>query len=109
MPVEVIETIIIAASLLITLGGGFFAGFARLIRRSDAQTVQERTMLMAKIDEVGSQVAQAQANTDARFDKVDERFDRIGERIHDVQTELTEVKIAVARFEGPLQRLIVPR
>ncbi|HWD61869.1 MAG TPA: response regulator [Humibacter sp.] len=45
---------------------------------------------------------------DDRFDRVDERFDRMDQRIHRVEDELVEVKVAIARLEGPrphLQRL----
>ncbi|WP_223623585.1 hypothetical protein [Microbacterium sp. EST19A] len=46
---------------------------------------------------------------DARFDKVDARFDRLEDRVTGVEHELTEVKIAVARLEGPQPRLITSR
>ena len=77
---EMISVILVAAGLLITLGGGFFAGLAWLLRRMDE-----------------------------RFDKVDERFDKVDERMSGLQSELNEVKVSVARLEGPPQRLIFPR
>ncbi|KJQ52474.1 hypothetical protein [Microbacterium sp. SA39] len=46
---------------------------------------------------------------DARFDKVDARFDRLEDRVSGVEHELTEVKIAVARLEGPPPRLATAR
>jgi uncharacterized membrane protein len=45
---------------------------------------------------------------DSRFDRVDDCFDRLDQRIHRVEDELVEVKVAIARLEGPrphLQRL----
>lgn len=102
MSVEMVALIITTASLLATLGGGLFAGFAWMLRRMDEKFAQAQV----SADE---RFLQAEANVNARFDKVDERFDRMDERINRVQAELTEVKIAVARLEGPRQRLIVPR
>ena len=46
---------------------------------------------------------------DARFDRVEDRFDRVENRLGGVEHELTEVKIAVARLEGPLPRLLTSR
>ena len=46
---------------------------------------------------------------DARFDKVDARFERMEDRLSGVAHELTEVKVAVARLEGPPPRLMTAR
>lgn len=91
---EVISIILAAAGVLITLGGGFFAGLVWLLRRMDER--------LDRVDDRFDKV-------DARFDKVDERFNKMDERIGQLQTELNDVKVAVARLEGPHQRLIFPR
>lgn len=80
MSAEVISIILVAAGVLITLGGGFFAGLAWLLRRMDE-----------------------------RFAKVDERLDKVDERLGLLQSEVNDVKVAVARLEGPYPRLIFPR
>lgn len=87
MSAEAISLILVAAGVLITLGGGFVAGLAWLLRRMDE--------LVEKMDQ--------------RFDKVDERFDKVDEQFSTVRAELNEVKVAVARLEGPPPRLIFPR
>lgn len=87
MSAEVISIIVVAAGVLITLGGGFFAGLAWLLRRMDER--------FDKVDE--------------RFAKVDERFDKMDERLGQIQSELNDVKVAVARLEGPRPGLIFPR
>ena len=94
MSAEVLSMVLVAAGVLITLGGGLFAGLAWLLRRMDERfdTVDRR---FEKVDQ--------------RFDKVDERFDKIDERMNLLQSELNDVKVAVARFEGPHPRLIFPR
>lgn len=40
--------------------------------------------------------------------RMHERFDQVNARIDGVQREMTEVKIAVARLEGPRPRLALP-
>lgn len=41
--------------------------------------------------------------------RMDTRFDKVDERIHGLEVELNDVKIAVARLEGPTPRMIYPR
>jgi hypothetical protein len=84
MSAEVISMILVAAGVLITLGGGFFAGLAWMIWRMDER--------FDKVDE--------------RFEKFDARFEKIDERLSQVRSELNDVKVAVARLEGPQPRLI---
>lgn len=93
MSVEMMSIIIAAAGLLISLGGGFFAGLAWLVRRMD----ERFDKMDARFDKVYGQ-----------FDRVDEQFDKVNERIGGVQSELNDVKVAVARIEGPRERLILP-
>ena len=84
LSVEVITFIVSAASLMVTLGGGLFAGFAWVLRRMDEQS----------------------SNVDAKFDS---RFDTLSTQMSTLQTELNDVKVSVARLEGPRPRLILPR
>lgn len=93
MSVELIAVIITAASLVVTVLGGLFAVSAWILRQMDA-----------RFDKV-----------DARFEKVDEQFNNVNEQFKEMATqmsglraELNDVKVAVARLEGPHQRLILP-
>src|SRR5699024_3089716 len=119
---EVISIIFAAAGVLITLGGGFFAGLAWLLRRMDERfdKVDVRfdkvdvgfdkvDVRFDKVDERFDRVYERFHKVDERFDKVDERFNKMDERIGQLQAELNDVKVAVARLEGPHQRLIFPR
>lgn len=107
--VETLTTIIGVVGVL----ASFASAFAWLIRRMDARLDQFDARLDARIDGV-------EARLDARIDGVEtrliERIDgvetRLTERIDGVETRLTqveqglvEVKIAVARLEGPPPRL----
>ena len=98
MSAEAISLILVAAGVLITLGGGFVAGLAWLLRRMDEL-----------MDQRFDKVEERFAKVDQRFDKVDERFDKVDQQISSVRAELNDVKVAVARLEGPPPRLIFPR
>ncbi len=56
-------------------------------------------MVDGRFDRVEQRADERFAMVDGRFDRMDERFDRL-------ERELTEVKISVARLEGPRPRLI---
>lgn len=101
MSAEMISTVLVAASVLIALGGGLFAGLAWVLKRMEH--------LFAKVDERFEKIDKRFDKVDARFAKVDERFDRVDERLIQLQSELNDVKVAVARLEGPPPRLYFPR
>src|SRR5699024_8178840 len=101
MSAGVMAIILSAAGGLVTLGGGFFAGLAWLFRRMDEQFDK----VEARFDTV-----------EERFDMVDDRFARVYDRfakvdgqLRSVQSELNDVKVAVARPEGPQNKLNIPR
>lgn len=91
MSVEVLAIIISAAGLLITLGGGLFAGFAWTIRRSDSQFAEIRSEFREEFREVHGEIR------------------AVREDLQHLRVELTEVKISVARLEGPRDQIIWPR
>ena len=45
------------------------------------------------------------AQVDTRMDRIETRMDRIEVRMERVENELVDVKIAIARLEGPAKRL----
>ncbi|WP_235567524.1 hypothetical protein [Microbacterium sp. Root280D1] len=86
---EIITIVISAVGLLLALGGTMFAGFAWCIRRSDS----------LRTDLVG-----VETSLGARIDGVEQRLTA---RIDGVAADVTELKVAVARLEGPQRHLIV--
>lgn len=98
MSVETLAIIISAAGLFVTLGGGLFAGFAWMIRRSDSQFAEVRSEFREEFREVHE-----------RFREVHEEFRAVRQDLHQLRGELTDVKISVARLEGPRDQLIWPR
>ena len=91
MSVETLAIIISAAGLFVTLGGGLLAGFAWIIRRTDSQFAELRSEFREE------------------FRRVNEEFRVVHNELRLLRGELTEVKVAVARLEGPREQLILPR
>ncbi|KRD53830.1 hypothetical protein [Microbacterium sp. Root280D1] len=82
--IELVTMIVTVATTLL----GLAAGFGWMITRTDARfEMFEQRM-------------------DARFEKSEQRMDA---RFEKVDVELGEVKIAIARLEGPAPRLLVAR
>ncbi|WP_159498980.1 hypothetical protein [Microbacterium sp. 18062] len=91
MSVDTIAIVISTATMLL----GFFGAFGWMIRRSDAQH-----------DRLGGRIDTVEAKLVARIGEVETK---LGARIDGVERELVEVKIAVARIEGPPRHLLSAR
>lgn len=94
MSIEVITIVASAATLLVAL----ISGFGWVVSRMDARFAQQDARIEARF-----------AGVDGRFTGMEERFHGIEARLAGVEHELTEVKIAVARIEGPPRRFIEAR
>ncbi|MFJ4175563.1 hypothetical protein [Microbacterium sp. NPDC089696] len=100
---EIIAVVLSAVGIVVTLGTSMFLGFAWCVRRTDA--VEAR--LGARIDELDHRLG-------ARIDELDHRLGAridgseksLGSRIDNLAHEMTELKIAVARLEGPVPHLL---
>lgn len=81
MSVETLTIVISAIGIVLTLGASLFAGFAWMVRRIDAVDTKLTT----------------------RIDAVDEKLTA---RIDALAGEVTGVRIAIARLEGPPRHLV---
>lgn len=106
MSVEMITTLVGVVSILLAFAGAF----GWLIHRMDGQNAALRNDLGTRIDGVesnlGARIDGVESKLGARIDGV--RND-LGARIDKMTDELVEVKIAVARVEGPPRHLITGR
>lgn len=105
---DVVTMIASAATILVAL----FGGFAWFLHRMDAGFVAQEARMDARFDRVDDRFDRVDDRfdrVDDRFDRVGDRFDRVEERLGRVEQELTEVKIAIARLEGPRPRLVTAR
>ncbi|MDF2561200.1 MAG: response regulator [Microbacterium sp.] len=85
--VEVITMLATAAATLVAI----VSGFGWMITRMDA-----------RFNAVDAKFEAQDAKFEARFERIDRRLDR-------VENEIFEVKIAIARLEGPTPRLVAAR
>ncbi|MFT4050907.1 MAG: response regulator [Microbacterium sp.] len=122
--IETITTVISGVSLLLA----FFGAFGWMIHRTDGQlhtlrtemvdqNTATRTELSARIDksetELGARIDRVETELGARIDRVETelgaRIDRVETEFGGIRGEIVELKIAIARLEGPPQRLITTR
>lgn len=89
MSAETIAIVLSAVGIVVTLGVAMFAGFSWCIRRTD----ELETKLTTRIDGVETRLTT--------------RIDGLEARLSGVAADTTELKIAVARIEGPPRHLIV--
>jgi hypothetical protein len=102
MSVEMLTIIVSAAGLLITLGGGLFAGFAWMIGRTDDRFAEMREEFRQDFRGVHEEFGSVRE----QFRAVHVEFGSVREDIQQLRGEMNDIKISVARLEGPRQRLI---
>jgi len=107
MSAELISVILVAAGLLVALGGCFFAGFAWLKRRID-ERFDKLDQRFDQIHERFGKIEEQFVNVDQRFGKMARQFDTIDERTGRRQAELNEAK-AAGPPEGAHERPAFPR
>ena len=100
--VEIITMLATAATLLVAIIGGF--GWT--INRMDARFAAQDARLDARF---AAQDARFDARFDAQEAKFDARFAGVDARFDGIEQEIFDVKIAIARLEGPTPRLIPVR
>lgn len=83
MSAEIVAIVVSSIGVVVTLGGSFFACFAWVVRRIDAVD----TKLSDRIDAIDL---------------------KLGTRIDVLSSDVMEIKITLARIEGPVRQLIVP-
>ncbi|MDH5134171.1 MULTISPECIES: hypothetical protein [unclassified Microbacterium] len=119
MSADTLTIIVSAIGIVLTLGASLFAAGAWMIRRIAERlgTVDHR--LSARIDTVeeklGARIDTVEEKLGARIDTVEEKLgaridtveEKLGARIDAVAADVTDLKIAVARLEGPPRRLLV--
>jgi hypothetical protein len=100
--VEVITMLACAVSIIIA----FVSGCGWLINRMDVRFAR----MDARIDEkFAAQDARIDEKFAAQDARIDEKFVRIDEKFVGAEHELAELRIAVARLEGPPRRFVSVR
>ena len=94
---DTVTIIVSSIGIVLTLGASLFAAGAWMIRRIDERlgTVDHR---------LSPRIGSVEGRLGARIDTVEEK---LGARIDAVAADVTDLKVAVARLEGPPRRLLV--
>ena len=120
MSVETLTIVLSAIGTVVTLGGSTFVGMAWMVRRMDTirtELTEVERGLKSDIADVRAELKGdiADLRTELKGDIADLRTELKGD-IADVRTELTEVrrelgdvKVSVARWEGPPRHLAMAR
>ncbi|WP_417504501.1 hypothetical protein [Microbacterium sp.] len=96
MTTETLTIVISAIGIVLTLGASLFAAGAWMIRRIDDRIDAVDEKLSTRIDAVDEKLS-------TRIDAVDEK---LSSRIDAVAADITDLKISVARLEGPPRHLL---
>ncbi len=99
MSPETLTIILSAIGVVLTLTTSLFAAGAWMVRRIDDRIDAVDEKLSTRIDAVDEKLS-------TRIDAVD---DKLSTRIDAVATDVTDLKIAVARLEGPPRHLLTAR
>jgi hypothetical protein len=114
--IELVTMIVSVATTLLGLGAGSAwmiartdSMFARFEQRVEAKFERFEQRVDAKFEKADQVEAERFAGVEARFVGVEARFDGIETRIAGIEADLGEVKVAIARLEGPTPRLLLSR
>jgi len=123
---ETLTIVLSAVGLLLTLATIMFAGFAWCIRRIDGVERSLAARIDGGDDKLGARIDGVEERLGARIDGVEDKLGAridgledklgaridglersLGARIDGVAADVIELKVAVARLEGPQRHLIV--
>ncbi|MFD8768846.1 hypothetical protein [Microbacterium oxydans] len=103
MSTEILATIMSAVGVVVTLGTSMFVGAAWMVRRIDAVDEKLSTRIGAVEERLGTRIDGVEEKLSTRIDAVDEK---LSTRIDAVAADVTDLKISVARLEGPPRHLL---
>ena len=99
---ESLPMIATAVGLVLSGSASVLGGMKWMLDR-----VEKRTS--ARFDRVDQRFDRLEARTDEQFAEVNRRFADVDRRLQEVGGSLTELKVAVARLEGPHPPFLIAR
>ncbi|MDQ1136033.1 septal ring factor EnvC (AmiA/AmiB activator) [Microbacterium sp. SORGH_AS 1204] len=109
---ETLPLIATAVGLVVSVSTTVLGGTKWLLHRVEQRTDQRFAQVdqrFAQVDQRFAQVDQRFAQVDQRFAQVDQRFAQVDQQLRSVAESVTELKIAVARIEGPHPPFLIAR
>lgn len=103
MSTEVIAIIVSAIGIVLTLGSSFVAAGAWIVRRIDRLDEKLSTRIDTVDEKLGARIDAVDVKLGARIDAVDEK---LSARIDGVARDVADLKVSVARLEGPPRHLL---
>lgn len=98
MPIELLTTNLTAVALLLSFAGGFAWMITRFDQRLDHGLGHLETKLTSRIDGVEARLSHRIDDVEARLTS---RIDGVEARLERVESDVTEIKVTIARWEGP--------
>lgn len=98
MNLDTVQAFVALAAFFLTFAVAILGGMKWMLARMEQRT-----------DERFVQVDRRFEDVDRRFEQVDRRFEEVDSRIAEVAATLMDVKIAVARIEGPHPPFLIAR
>jgi hypothetical protein len=95
---DTVQAFVALAAFFLTFAVAILGGMKWMLARMEQRT-----------DERFVQVDRRFEDVDRRFEQVDRRFEEVDSRIAEVAATLMDVKIAVARIEGPHPPFLMAR
>lgn len=102
-------------SILVAIGGlgvGMLGAMLTIAHQFQAQLDRRFDKVdqqFDKVDQRFDKVDQRFEEVDRKFDKVDQRFEKLEVNLKGLADEVSEVKISIARLEGPRPHLVSAR
>ncbi|WP_223622719.1 apolipoprotein A1/A4/E family protein [Microbacterium sp. EST19A] len=117
MSIETLTIVLSAVGIVLTLGASLFTGFTWVVRHVDDRIYAVEEKLTTRIDAVEekltTRIDAVEEKLTTRIDAVEERLTtridavdlKLATRIDSLAVEVVDVKIAIARLEGPPRQL----
>ncbi|WP_314454624.1 hypothetical protein [uncultured Microbacterium sp.] len=98
MNLDTVQAFVALAAFFLTFAVAILGGMRGMLARMEQRTDERFVQVERRFEQV-----------DRRFEQVDRRFEEIDSRIAEVAATLMDVKIALARIEGPHLPFLIAR
>jgi len=106
---ESLPLIATAVGLLATISTTILGGTKWMIVRMEQRTDRRFVESAESLVRLEKRLDERFGRVDQRFEQVDKRFEQVDEQLRSVVSSVTELKIAVARLEGPHPPFLIAR
>ena len=109
MTLDTVQTFVALAAFFLTFAVANLGGVKWMLIRLEQRTDERFDRVDRRFDRLEASTDERFAEVDRRFAEVDRRFAEVDRRFAEVGATLTEMKIALARIEGPHPPFLIAR